>query len=183
MAVQTVFNDNLDPSQPNLSSRFVDATAFYIAAPLISSELEIDVYLQVYFPTNADERVRNLALGKISEQSILLNVTDTESVIAIPSEFVGTGLEMALLFLASSTTYLEAYAIGKNCTLCGIQQQIESVENKLNSIESVVNDLANNSSAVSDVLDLILNLILTSVGVPVPIAGISTIQQQFFGLQ
>ena len=183
MAVQTVFSSNLDSAAPNLSSRFVDATAFYIDAPLINSELEIDVFLQVYFSTGAGERVRNLALGKISEQSILLNVTDTESVVAIPSEFVGTGLEMALLFLASSTTYLEAYAIGKDCTLCGIQQQIESVENKVNSIESVVNDLANNSSAVSDVLDLILNLILTSIGVPANIIPASTIQQQFFGLQ
>ena len=111
MAVQTVFSDNLDPSNFNLSDRFIDAVAFYIDAPLIDSELEIDVFLQVYFPSNSGERVRNLPLGKITEQSILLNQTDTESVVAISQEFLGTGVEMALLFLASSNTYLEAYII------------------------------------------------------------------------
>lgn len=146
MAVQTVFSNNLDPAGFNLSSRFVDAIGFYIDAPLIDSELEIDVYLQVYFPTSNGERIRNLPLGKITEQSILLNVTDTESVVAIDLEFVGTGLEMALLFLASSNTYLEAYVIGKNCTVCQLKTEIAEVKATLSSIQQQLNRIEANQS-------------------------------------
>lgn len=138
MAVQTVFSDNLDPGNFNLSERFTDGVAFYIDAPLIDSELEIDVYLQVYFPTLNGERIRNLPLGKIIEQSILLNQTDTESVIAIPEEFLGTDIEMALLFLASSNTYLEAYVITKNYTVKRLQNDIDEIREQLNRIESGV---------------------------------------------
>lgn len=162
MAVQTVFSNNLDPSSPNLSSRFVDATAFYIDAPLIDSELEIDLYLQVYFPAAGGERVRNLPLGKISEQSILLNITDTESVQCISSEFVGTGLEMALLFLASSTTYLEAYAIGKNCTVCQLKTEIDGIKSTLTSIQQQLDRIEANSQN------------------PVPVGTSAQQQQQLF---
>ena len=138
MAVQTVFSDNLDPGNFNLSERFTDGVAFYIDAPLIDSELEIDVYLQVYFPTAQSQRVRNLPLGKITEQSILLNQTDTESVVAIPEEFLGTGLDMALLFLASSTTFLEVYVITKNFTVERLQNDIDQIKEQLNRIQADV---------------------------------------------
>lgn len=162
MAVQTVFSDNLDPAAPNLSSRFIDASAFYIDAPLIDSELEIDVYLQVYFPAAGAERVRNLPLGKISEQSILLNITDTESVTAIPSEFIGTGLEMALLFLASSNTFLEAYVIGKNCTVCQLKTEVDGIKSTLANLQQQLDRIEANS------------------GNPVPVGTSAQQQQQLF---
>lgn len=135
MAVQTVFSDNLDPSNVNLSSRFKNGVGFYIDAPLIESELEIDVYLQVYFPSSSLERVRNIPLGTIKEQSILLNITDTETVMTIPNEYVDSDLEMALLFLPSSTTFLEAYVLGKNCTTCGLKFELDGVKNTLSSMQ------------------------------------------------
>ena len=145
MAVQTVFSDNLDPSNFNLSDRFIDAVAFYIDAPLIDSDLEIDVFLQVYFPTATSQRIRNFPLAKISEQSILLNQTDTESVVAIPDEFLGTGLEMALLFLASSITFLEAYIVTKNYnTIQRLQDDIDQIKEQLSRIEAGVEDNGGN---------------------------------------
>lgn len=187
MALQTVFSSNLDPAAENLSSRFTDATAFYIDAPLIDSQLEIDVFLQVYFPVVGGERTRVLSIGKISEASILLNVTDTESVITIPSEYVGTGLEMALLFLASSTTYLEAYAIGKNCTLCQLKAEVETINRDLNllettvsSIETKIDKLGSNQGIINNLLNLILSSVVPGGGVLIP-ASIE--QQQFFFLQ
>jgi hypothetical protein len=110
MALTPVFNSTLDPTQPNLSSRFRDAVAFFIAAPLLSDEVEIDVFLQLYLPFN---QVRNIPLGKISEQAVLLNLTDTESISVIPEEFMDTDLEMALLFLPSQAFTLQAYVITK----------------------------------------------------------------------
>lgn len=150
MAVQTVFSSNLDPSIENLSTRFTDATAFYIDAPLIEPELEIDVFLQVYFPTSNNERIRVLSIGKISEASVLLNVTDTESVVTIPVEYVGTGLEMALLFLASSTTYLEAYVIGKNCTVCQLKAEIEAIKNTLSDMQAQLDRIEDKSGIDAD---------------------------------
>ncbi len=131
MALVTVFSNNLDPAGANLSTRFTDAVAFYIAAPLINSELEIDVFLQVYFPAVIGSQVRNIPLGKIEEQSILLNVTDTETANIIPSEFLDTGLEMALLFLASNTTFIQAAVVKKDCSLSDICQRLEAIEQAL----------------------------------------------------
>lgn len=139
MAVQTVFSSNLDPSQPNLSARFVDATAFYIAAPLITAEVEIDCYLQVYFPAVIGEQVRVIPLGRISEQSILLNLTDTETASVIPAEFLDTSLEMALLFVPSSDTFIQAAVIKPDCTICELKAQVTALDTKLNLVLASLN--------------------------------------------
>ena len=139
MAVQTVFSSNLDPSAPNLSTRFVDATAFYIAAPLINAEVEIDCYLQVYFPAEIGEQVRVIPLGKISEGSILLNISDTETASVIGVEFANTKLEMALLFLASSETFLQAAVVKPDCTICQLETQIKNLDTKLNLVLGSLN--------------------------------------------
>ena len=139
MAVQTVFSSNLDPSQPNLSARFVDATAFYIAAPLITAEVEIDCYLQVYFPAVIGEQVRVIPLGRISEQSILLNLKDTETASVIPAEFLDTSLEMALLFVPSSDTFIQAAVIKPDCTICELKAQVTALDTKLNLVLASLN--------------------------------------------
>jgi hypothetical protein len=90
-------------------------------------EYEVDVFLQVYFPNIAGERVRNLPLGRISEGSILVNQIDTETVIPIPNEFVDSGLEMALLFLSSDYTYIDAYIVKPNCILCELNAKLDLV--------------------------------------------------------
>ncbi len=167
MAVQTVFSSNLDPASENLTARFLNATAFYIDAPLITADLEIDVFLQVYFPVGASERVRNLPLGKVEEQAILLNVTDTQSVVTIPNEYVDSGLEMALLFLASYSTFLEVYVLGRDCTLCQIKAQNTAIKSQLDDMQ---NTLAQILTAVS------------TPTVPIPL-GISGMAQQFFFMQ
>ena len=128
MALKIVYSTNLNPAQPNITERFVNAVGFFINAPLLNAELEIDCFLQVYLPLVFEEQVRNYPLGKITEQAILLNLTDTESLVSIPSEFLDTGLEMSLLFLASDNTYLEVYVIEKY-----------SLESRLNQLENVLN--------------------------------------------
>ena len=154
MAVQLVFQGNLDPSNPNVSSRFTDAIGFYIAAPLITAELEIDVYLQVYFPAVIGEQVRNIPLGRVIEQSILLNVIDTETALAIPKEYLNTGLDMALLFLPSSTTFIQAAVVKKNCSLCQIAKDTSDIKSRLDGIEQTLN---------------LLNLIVRALNIPIPV--------------
>lgn len=143
MPVQIIFNDNLDPSSPNLSDRFTDATAFFIAAPLINAEIEIDVYLQLYIPAQVGEIVRNIPFAKVKEQSILLNRTDSESMVAIPLEYQNTGLEMALLFIASSNTFLQATIIQPLCNISELCADVDdyffNVINRLNAIEQAIN--------------------------------------------
>jgi hypothetical protein len=163
VAVQTVFSNNLNPNAPNLTSRFTGATGFYIAAPLITAELEIDCYLQVYFPAIINEQVRNIPLGKIEDQSILLNLTDTETASVIPIEFVDTNLEMALLFLASDSTFLEVAVIKPDCTIYSLQNQLNELSNRvdliLNALE-VTNPLTNASASNDDFNQLnLLNII------------------------
>lgn len=118
MAQQIVFQGNLVPDQPNLSNRFSNAVAFFISAPLISAELEIDCYLQVYIPAVTGEVVRVINLGKIVEQAVYLNLADTETLSIIPSELLDTGLEMALLFLPSDETFIQAAVITQDCSVC-----------------------------------------------------------------
>ena len=152
MAVQLVFQGNLNPAQPNISARFTDAIAFYIAAPLINAELEINVYLQVYFPAITGEQVRVIPLSLVIEQSILLNRTDSETALTIPSEFLDTGLEMALLFLASDSTFMQAVVVTKNCSLTQVCNDIADIQSRITSIEQTLN-------LISTVLDILPPLI------------------------
>jgi hypothetical protein len=156
VAVQLVFSDNLNPAAPNLSSRFTGAIGFYISAPLISAELEIDCYLQIYFPAIVGEQVRNIPLGKIEEQSILLNISDTETANIIPIEFVDTNLEMALLFLASDSIFIQVGAIKPDCTICSLKTQIDLLTAKVDLILNVVpNNLTNLSNIEFEGLNIL----------------------------
>lgn len=149
--MKTIYSSNLNPSQPNITERFTNAVGFFINAPFLNAELEIDCFLQVYFSFTSEEKIRNYPLGKITEQAILLNVTDTESLVSIPQEFLDTDLEMSLLFLASDNTYLEVYVIEKY-----------SLETKLNQIDNK------------------LNLILANLNIPVPVSSVANFDQSDF---
>ena len=152
MALQTVFSNNLDPANGSLTARFKHATAFYIDTPLESDELEIDVFLQVYFPTQTKERTRNLALGKLKDGQITLNETDTETVEPIPNEFLDSGLEMALFFLPSDTTYLEVFVLTQDC-------KMSSLCNRLDNLDKKIDDLVAANNNLNTILDLILDAV------------------------
>ena len=183
MVLQTIFNSNLNPTTGNLTARFTNATAFYVNAPLLADELELDVFLQVYFPTVAGERVRNLPLGKLKDGQIKLNEVDTETVVPIPNEFLDSGLEMALFFLASESYSLEVYVSCQDCTLCELEDKINDLDSKLNILTNRVEDLTNTNSDSINNLTAILNLILNAVGVPVPPALPGLTEQVFFLIQ
>ena len=171
MALQTVFSNNLDPENGSLTARFTNATAFYIDAPLIPAELEIDVFLQVYFPTASGERVRNLRIGSLKDGEIKLNETDTATVVPIPNEFLDSGLEMALFFTPSETIFLEVYILGQEVT-------IKTLDDKLDTIATLLNDL----DTARDNSDLILNLIFNSLGLPLPISSTTASAAESFFL-
>lgn len=131
MGVQIVFSGIVNPTILNLSERFKDAIGFFISAPLLDTEVEIDVFLQIYLSI---EQIRNIPLGKITEQAVLLNLTDTESVSIIPEEFQDTDLEMALLFLPSESFTLQAFIITKDVTLNSLSEQLIEINRRLNEI-------------------------------------------------
>ena len=165
MAILTVLSETLNPSTGNLSSRFKAAVGFYIDAPLVSNEIEIDVFLQVYFPRVVGEKVRNLPLGKLSEGQLLLNQADTESLVTIPSEYIGSDLEMALFFLPSDTTRLEVFVIGANCTLCGIKTQLQRFEERVDDrFDSVELSLGNMRADLNLIKQLLLADVVNPVG-------------------
>ncbi len=190
MGLQVVFSSNLDPASPNLSVEFSDATAFLIEAPSINAEMEIDCYLQIYLTGINGELVRNIPLGKISESAILLNLADTETASAIPVEYLDSGLTMRLLFLASSTTFIYAYIIKPDCTLCQLANSIEVVDGKIDdlatrlaSLESKIDGVtAGNNNTLS-----LLNLILSALSIALPVTPVtasasSSNQLQFLGI-
>lgn len=142
MAIQKVFSDNLSPTNSSLSARFTKATGFFIDAPLTNFELEIDIFLQVYLPMPTGEKIRNLPL-------FIANPYDTETLITIPHEYVDSGLEMALLFLSSSTTYLEAYVIDESCTLSGINTKLNQIIQLITDMSYFLQDSNNNAPATS----------------------------------
>ncbi len=143
MALQLVFNNNLDSSAINLSTRFTGATGFIIEAPSIPDELEIDCYLQIYVQGILGEIVRNVPLGRIEEQSILLNLADTEICSIIPAELLETGLEMALLFVpsAAETAFIYASVIKPDCSICALDARLDVIESKIDLIDAKLNIL------------------------------------------
>ena len=174
MAILAVFSNNLDPVNGSLTARFINATAFYIDAPLSASEIEIDVFLQVYLPTSSTEQVRVIPLGKLKDGEIKLNETDSETLLSIPYELIDTGLEMALYFTSSDTTFLEVFVIGIECSLCQVQGDILAISEDLNAQFNEVNSRLNSMQST-------LNQILAIVGADVVIP--SSIEQQFFFIQ
>jgi hypothetical protein len=142
VAILTVFSDNLSPVNSSLSVRFTKATGFFIDAPLTNFELEIDIFLQVYLPMPTGEKTRVVPLSVALPH-------DTETLITIPTEYVDSGLEMALLFLASSTTYLEAYVIGESCTLSRIDTKLNQITQLITDMSYFLQDSNSNGSATS----------------------------------
>ncbi|NJO99186.1 MAG: hypothetical protein HC775_16740 [Hyellaceae cyanobacterium CSU_1_1] len=74
----------------------------------------------------------------------------------IPIEYQNTDLEMALLFLPSSTTFLYATVVKPNCSLCVIEAQNNNIQDTLFSMQ------------------LVLNQILAALDVPVVTTGMTT---------
>ena len=136
MALLQVFSNNLVPFDSNLSARFTNAKAFYLNAPLIAAELEIDVFLQVYIPQGSGEIVRNLPISN----SI---AADTETLITIPSEYVDSNLQMALAFYGSDSTYLEAFVLGQSVTLNTLEHKINQITQLLTDMSLFFQDSAN----------------------------------------
>ncbi|MGL5075743.1 MAG: hypothetical protein ACRDBG_07860 [Waterburya sp.] len=140
MAIVNVYSNNLDASNlnNNLSSRFSKATGFFIAAPLLAQqgiELSIDVFLQTFIRVGNTEFNRLTRIAKVEEQTIFVNLIDTDGLVVIPSEFVEVAeIEYALLFSPTDNTYLEAYAILPDTTLLEIQEKLEEVTAKLDSL-------------------------------------------------
>lgn len=132
MVVRQIYSNNLNGDEPNISERFSNAVGFIIDTPLLDSELQIDCFLQVYFPTESSEKIKNYPLGKIEEQVVLLNLTDTESLVSIPSEFLDTDLEMALLFLGGNSIFLEAFVIEKKYNL---SEELTAIKESLSTIQ------------------------------------------------
>ncbi len=132
MAIQLLFDGTLNPLTGTLTNRFSGATGFYIDAPNISSEIEIDVFLQVYVVTQAGEQPRNLALGKLKDGVIALNQTDTETISLIPSEYLESGLDMAFFFIPSEAIELDIWIVLPDCNLCGIETRLTALSDRLN---------------------------------------------------
>ncbi len=132
MAIQLLYSDNLDPDSGSLTARFSGATGFYIDAPTLGAELEIDVFLQVYLVDGEGETPRNLALGKLKDGEIKLNETDTETVTPIPDEFLDTGMEMALFFLPSEVVALDVWLVVPDCNLCTIDTGLSALSTTIN---------------------------------------------------
>jgi hypothetical protein len=150
VAILTVFSGNLSPINGSLSARFTKAKGFFLDAPLTNFELEIDVFLQVYLPTNSGETTRNLPLS-------VFNPHDTETLITIPAEYVDSDLEMALLFLASSTITLEAHVVGAACTLCSIDTKLDQITQLITDMSLFLQDSVNATANATTTASVTVN--------------------------
>lgn len=171
MALTQIFNSVITTTQPNLSSRFRDAIAFFIIVPDLSVEVEIDVFLQIYLPFN---QVRNIPLGKINEQAVLLNLTDTESLSVIPEELMDTDLEMSLLFLPSQAFTLEAWIITKQVTLLQLQQGLNEIKQDLDQVVQNTQPGIFDGNDALDIVDTIADIALT-VNYLLPLVGLPSV--------
>lgn len=182
MALQLLYSDTLSPTSGTLTDRFSGATGFYIDAPSILEEIEIDVFLQVYIVTQAGESPRNYPLGKLKDGEIKLNETDTETIKSIPKEFLESGLEMAFLFLPSEAIPLDVWVVFPDCDLCEIKAQIQAfqdtVASEFDDIDDRLNVISTNINNRFDALDVrltgieaILQQILIAAGIDIVVPG------------
>ena len=156
MTVSTVFSGVAQTGVINTSDGFNNATAVFIQAPLLTVEVEIDIYLQVaHIPLVGAPVIRNCPLSISLGDSLKVNQIDTEIVLPIPFEFSATGLQMGLAFVVSQPVTLTIYIAKKTCTLETICENQNLIFSRLDTID---NTLAN-------------ILAIVSIPVPVPVAA------------
>lgn len=93
----TIFSNTLDPTVENYSDTFLGAIGFYLIAPSLTSEVEIDIFLQVNFSPTI------IRLVKLEP----LNISNTERLTLIPAELRELSVPMRLLILPSQAFFLE----------------------------------------------------------------------------
>lgn len=171
MSVQTVsiFNGTVDPSVENSSSIFTSGIGFYLIAPTAGVEYEVDIFLQVQLTSTVTRMVRLDPL----------NISTTERLTVIPQQLRDLGLPMYLAIFPSEAFNLEVLLLQPLCQLSGICTRLDAMDQKLDDLAASMGGLANDNGQ----LEIILNLILTALGVAPPALPPTIAQQQFFFLQ
>lgn len=105
--------------------------------------------MQLYLP---NDEVRNIPLTRIEEQSILLNIADSETATVISGEFVDTDLDMALLFLPSESFFLQAFVITKDISLIELGQQLDSLQTEISEIKQSLDELKESLPILNQIL-------------------------------
>jgi hypothetical protein len=93
----TILSSTLNPSIENYSDTFSEGIGFYLIAPTLISEVEIDIFLQIQFSPTTIRLVRLEPL----------NVSNTERFTLIPAELREINVPMRLLILPNQAFLLE----------------------------------------------------------------------------
>lgn len=148
-----IFNGALTAATENLSAQFESAIGFYLIAPGSTVEYQIDIYLQVELSNTITRMVR-------LEPS---NISTTERITLLPPQLSELGLPMRLTIVPSEAFNLEVILLTADCGLCAIQTAMESNGNSEN-------------------IEVLLNLILTYLGIPLPVVPQSISSASFSNL-
>ena len=138
MPQQKVFSGDANTNIVNRTDNLNSAVAFYVLAPDITDELEIDFYLQLEVSTDKNQRIR------ITPD----NFASSLLVYEIPQQYQGLDLNIYGAFLVSFNLSLEVWAITSEVSLKAIKEKIDLLEELIQqSTEQLTTEINDNETA------------------------------------
>jgi hypothetical protein len=154
MSITKVFDGIANTNTENLTALVNGATGFYIVAPDLSEEIELDFYVQ--FELNIFERNKRI---RIQDD---ITLSDTLTLIPLPEELRNINSNnIKLLFLTDIQFYLEVYIIIPD-KFDG-EEDLEEIKTQLTELLEKVESSDKN---IEVLLDIVLPLLTGTSGLP-----------------
>lgn len=119
MPTTKIFDDITNPGIINKSDFFTKTSFMYIVTPDITSEVEIDCFINI-FPAVGVNRMIPLQTVSINNASSLETPTgtvSTENILQLPEKYLNSEFNMQLGLLASTQIRIEVYNVVFGCCL------------------------------------------------------------------
>lgn len=120
----SIFNQTTVSDAENRSIEFTSGLGFYLIAPTIADEIEIDIFLQVQLSPSIVRQVRLEPM----------NLSNTERLTLIPSQLANLGLPMYLAIFPSEAIDLEIILLQPISPL----EEITELLDKLNQLLEII---------------------------------------------
>ncbi len=140
---ELIFSGGVGALSENTTESFSDGIAFFVEAPDISDELELDFYLQ--FAVNG---FQNKGVKLTPEP-----IADTLFLYIIPEELSNTGEQFYASFISNTSTAIEVWIIKKDTSLATIDEKLEEILLEVDGVEEGI--LANLTLDIAQTINAI----------------------------
>lgn len=127
MTTQRIFTGTANPANINRTNRVKDVAGFFVVAPDIADEVEIDFYFQVEVSPLQNRLI------KLNQSSTV----DSLSLYIIPEELQTTGLTGYGAFITTFPLNVEVWAIYQDFSRQDLENKLDEIDAKVTTSETL----------------------------------------------